>query len=78
LIDNYYLHSIDGRFVAEAHYGQTVISMTKDDINNLKDKSFIHSIKIGGVNKVCATAKTIWRKIESRTQSGVGEGEFHH
>jgi len=65
IIDNYYLHSIDGRFVAEAHYGQTVISMTKDDTNNLKDKSFIHSIKIEGVNKVCATAKTIWRKIES-------------
>lgn len=66
IIDNYYLHSIDGRFIAEANYGQTIISMTKNyysDSNNSSDKSFMHSIKIEGVNKVCATAKTIWKKI---------------
>jgi len=62
IIDNYYLHSIDGRFIAEAHYGQTVVSLTK---NGTKDKSFIHSIKIKGTDKVCATAKTIWKKMKS-------------
>jgi medium-chain acyl-[acyl-carrier-protein] hydrolase len=66
IVDNYYLHSIDGRFIAEAHYGQTVISLTKNDT---KDKSFIHSIKIEGVDKVCATAKSTWKKIESRTHN---------
>lgn len=60
IIENYYLYSIDGRFIAEAHYGQTIISMTKDDTNA---NSFIHTIKIEGTDKVCATAKTIWKKI---------------
>lgn len=67
IIDDYYLHSIDGRFVAEAHYGQTIISTTENVINDSKDKSFIHSMKIEGINKVCATAKTIWKKIQTRT-----------
>ena len=60
IIDNYYLYSIDGRFIAEAHYGQTIVSLTKNDT---KEKSFIHSIKIDGTDKVCATAKTIWKKM---------------
>ena len=59
LIDSYYLHFIDGRFVAEAEYGDIVISTTKKDI---KDNSFIHTIKVKGSNKVCSTAKTIWKK----------------
>jgi acyl-ACP thioesterase len=63
IIDKYYLHSIDGRFISEAHYGQTVISVTKNDLKSSKDKSFIHSIKIEGTDKVCATAKTIWKRI---------------
>ena len=66
IIENYYLHSIDGRFIAEAHYGQTLILLTKNDT---KDNSFIHSIKIEGTDKVCATAKTIWKKIEKRTHN---------
>lgn len=61
IIDEYYLHSIDGRFISEAHYGQTVISMTKHDISNSTDQSFIHSIQIEGTDKVCARAKTVWR-----------------
>ena len=62
IIDNYYLYSIDGRFIAEAHYSQTIISLTKIDVNDSIDKSFIHTIKIEGTDKVCATAKTIWKK----------------
>tara|TARA_R110000868_G_scaffold257374_3_gene514485 strand:+ start:8997 stop:9770 length:774 start_codon:yes stop_codon:yes gene_type:complete len=61
IIDNYYLYFIDGRFISEAHYGQTIVSLTK---NHTENKSFMHTIKIEGTNKVCATAKTIWKKIE--------------
>lgn len=60
IINNYYLHSIDGRFIAEANYGQTILSLTKNDIEN---ESFIHTIKTKGDDKVCAKAKTIWRKL---------------
>lgn len=59
IFDNYFLHSIDGRFIAEAQYGDTIISFTeKDDAEN----SFAHTIKTKNNNKVCATAKTLWRK----------------
>ncbi|MBQ0786906.1 MAG: hypothetical protein KBT69_05370 [Oceanihabitans sp.] len=61
IIDNYYLYSIDGRFISEAHYGQTIISLIK---NHTENTSFMHTIKIKGTNKVCATAKTVWKKIE--------------
>ncbi|MGE5942721.1 MAG: acyl-[acyl-carrier-protein] thioesterase [Flavobacteriales bacterium] len=59
IIDNYSLHIIDGRFIAEAKYGDSVISLTNI---NLEDNSFIHTIKIEGNDKVCATAKTFWIK----------------
>jgi len=63
IADNYYLYSIDGRFLDEAHLGQTIVSMTKNDTNGAMDKSFLHTIKIEGTDKTCATAKTIWRRI---------------
>jgi len=59
IANNYYLHSIDGRFMAEAQYGDTLISFTERDI---ADNSFIHTIKTQSNNKVCASAKTIWKK----------------
>jgi acyl-ACP thioesterase len=59
IIDNYYLHSIDGRFIAEAQYGDEILSFTERDIN---DNSFIHTIKTQKNNKVCATAKTLWKE----------------
>ena len=61
VVDDYYLYSIDGRFISEAHYGDTIVSLTKNDIT---DKSYIHSVKIDGTDKVCATAKTIWKKMQ--------------
>ncbi|MEI6864467.1 acyl-ACP thioesterase domain-containing protein [Flavicella sp.] len=63
IIDNYYLHSIDGRFIAEAHLGQTIVSLTKNDTNETKGKSLLHTIKIEGSDKICTTTKTIWKKI---------------
>ncbi|WP_111309336.1 acyl-[acyl-carrier-protein] thioesterase [Confluentibacter sediminis] len=59
IVDNHFLHVIDGRFIAEAQYGDRVLSLTNDDAD---DNSFIHTIKIIGSNKVCATAKTLWKK----------------
>ncbi|MDD2634270.1 MAG: thioesterase [Bacteroidales bacterium] len=63
IAQNYYLYSIDGRFIAEAQYGQKLVSLTK---NEIIDKSFTHSISIKGTGKVCAAAKTVWRKINSK------------
>lgn len=59
IIDNCYLHSIDGRFVAEAQYGDTLISSTQSDTDDL---SFVHSIKTESNDKVCALARTIWKR----------------
>jgi medium-chain acyl-[acyl-carrier-protein] hydrolase len=59
IADNYSLYEINGRFISEAQYGDTVLSLTNTDIEN---DSFVHSIKIAGSDKVCATAKTLWRK----------------
>ncbi|WP_339658321.1 acyl-ACP thioesterase domain-containing protein [uncultured Polaribacter sp.] len=58
IVNNHFLHIIDGRFIAEAKYGDTVLSLTeKLAIEN----SFSHTIKIEGSNKICATAKTFWK-----------------
>ncbi len=55
---NYYLHTIDGRFIGEAQYGDIIISLTNEGI---ADKTFAHTIKVKGDNKVCATAQTSWK-----------------
>ncbi|MCK7516879.1 MAG: thioesterase [Ignavibacteriales bacterium] len=39
IANNFYLHSIDGRFMAEAQYGDTLISFTEKD----KDDNFFYS-----------------------------------
>lgn len=56
--DNFYLYSVNGRFIAEARYGDTIISLThKGDADN----SLSHAIKVKGTDKVCAVANTIWK-----------------
>jgi acyl-ACP thioesterase len=59
IVDNCYLSSIEGRFVAEVKNGDTIMSLTKKDIN---DNSFFHAIINQDSKKVCATAKTVWKK----------------
>lgn len=60
MVDYYFLHAIEGRFIAEAQLGDTVISLTqKGELPN----TFIHTIKVKETNKVCAVANTIWKKI---------------
>jgi len=59
IIDNYFLHIIDGRFTAEVLYGHIIKSFTEpDNCNN----AFIHTIKDLDSKKVCAIAKTVWKK----------------
>ena len=58
IIDNFYLHSIDGRFIAEAQLGDTIMSFTEKDASL---NSFIHNIRTKGNNKICASAKTVWK-----------------
>jgi len=58
IIDNFYLHSIDGRFIAEAQLGDTIMSFTEKDASL---NSFVHHIKTRENNTVCATARTIWK-----------------
>ena len=64
IIDNYYLHSIVGRFIGEANYGETVVSFSEFDASN---NSFVHTVKTEGTGLVCATAKSIWRRVPSTT-----------
>jgi acyl-ACP thioesterase len=58
IVENCFLHSIDGRFISEAQYGDTVLSLTKKLEG---ENTFHHTIKTEGNNKVCATAKTVWK-----------------
>ncbi len=62
ITDNYYLYSIDGKFISEVHLGQTIESFVKRDTVENGNKIFLHTIKAD--NKVCAVAHTVWRKIE--------------
>ncbi len=59
IIDNYYLYAIDGRFVSEAKFGDKIISITE---RGEAEGLFLHTIKTKADNRVCAIAKTIWRK----------------
>lgn len=58
VVDNYYMHSIDARFIAEAQLGDTIRSFTEKDS---EENSFVHTIRTQD-GTVCATAKTIWKK----------------
>jgi medium-chain acyl-[acyl-carrier-protein] hydrolase len=59
IMDNYYLHTIDGRFITEAQYGDKVRSFTETDGDPY---SFVHNIKVETNDRVCAAAKTVWKK----------------
>lgn len=59
IFDNYYLYSIDGRFIAESMYGDTILSSSQPTD---EENTFIHTICTQKDLKPCATAKTIWKK----------------
>jgi medium-chain acyl-[acyl-carrier-protein] hydrolase len=59
IFDNYYLYSIDGRFISESKYGDTIISSSQPEAD---PNTFIHTICTQKDAKPCATARTIWKK----------------
>lgn len=58
ILDQCYLHTIDGQFIGEAQYGHTIESLTEPTD---QDKTFIHTIKDLENDQVCSTARTIWK-----------------
>jgi acyl-ACP thioesterase len=58
ILDNYYLYSIDGRFIGEAQFGHTIESLTEHDND---PHNFIHTIKDLDSNQACSTARTVWK-----------------
>jgi acyl-ACP thioesterase len=68
VVDRNYLSFIDGRFISEIHGRQEIIMLTTPDkVSN----EFIHTIKLKGTDKICATAITIWKKRKNGFQSPV-------
>lgn len=59
VMEHYYLHSLEGRFTGEAHYGDHIMSFTHNDLNK---NSFMHTIRTQNNDRVCVTAKTSWKK----------------
>jgi len=59
IIENCYLHSIDGRYVREAQYGHTIESLAELETDT---GIFMHAIKDLDSNRVCSIARTVWRK----------------
>jgi acyl-ACP thioesterase len=58
MLDHYFLYQIDGRFISEAQYGDTILTfIEKGNIPH----SFSHTIRTKSNNRVCATANTIWK-----------------
>lgn len=55
----YFLHSINGRFIGEAHYKDKIESLT-DPL--AEENSFIHKIINQSTGKTCATGITVWKK----------------
>jgi len=59
ILKNYYLHTINGRFIGEAQYGDIVISSIAQGDN---EYTFSHAVHVKDDNKLCALAQTIWKK----------------
>ncbi len=59
VVDHNYLSFVDGRFQSEIHGGQEIIMLTTP---NKSYNEFIHTIKLKGTDKICATAMTMWKK----------------
>lgn len=57
--DNNFLHIIDGRFISEANLGDEILSFAHEEE---QANSFLHNIKTSLNGKVCATARTVWKR----------------
>jgi medium-chain acyl-[acyl-carrier-protein] hydrolase len=58
VIENNFLHFIDGRFISEIQYGDEVVLLSQ---KTSSDNSYSHTIRIKETGRVCAIATTIWK-----------------
>jgi medium-chain acyl-[acyl-carrier-protein] hydrolase len=58
-IDGSNLHFIEGKFISEISHGDEVIMLTEREES---ESSFNHTIRIKNTDRVCAMAKTKWKK----------------
>lgn len=65
VIDNCYLHSIDGKFIGEAQFGQTIESLAEPEDNG---RTFLHTIRDIGSNKIYSTARTVWKNRNQKIE----------
>ncbi len=61
LLEENYLYQIEGRFQNEANYGDQLVIYSK--IVEM-DREYLHTVFDLTTNKVCVTARTIWRPRE--------------
>ncbi len=57
VVEECFLHTIDGHFVGEAQYGHTIESLTEPN----HKRNFTHTIRDLDSKQVCSTAKTYWK-----------------
>lgn len=58
ILDHYYLHQIDGRFISEVHFSDIILTFIE---KGTIPHSFVHTIRTKSNNRVCATANSIWK-----------------
>jgi medium-chain acyl-[acyl-carrier-protein] hydrolase len=58
-IDGNNLHFIEGKFISEINHGDTVVMLTERE---KPENSFNHTIRIKNTGRICAVAKTKWKK----------------
>lgn len=58
VLDQRFLHVIDGQFVGEAQYGHTIESLTEPE---KEGESYLHTIRDLDSSQVCSTARTVWK-----------------
>lgn len=59
LMDNYFLKSLNCRFLSEVYYGDTIrVFIEEGDVPN----TFFHSVNSKQGEKICANAVTVWEK----------------
>ncbi|MFP4366935.1 MAG: acyl-[acyl-carrier-protein] thioesterase [Bacteroidales bacterium] len=58
VIENNFLHFVDGRFISEIKYSDEVVIFSR---RNSTDNSFFHTIKIKDTDRICASATTRWK-----------------
>jgi medium-chain acyl-[acyl-carrier-protein] hydrolase len=61
IMDNCYMQSIYGRFVGEAQFDHSIVSLTE---NENDPNNFIHTIRDLDTNQVYSTGRTVWRNRE--------------